>query len=54
MSTYGHLMPDTEERTRRAIDLAFESAEPLLVEGLAADAVEMKDGGMGRETGPDR
>src|SRR5882672_9986127 len=34
-------------------DVAFEHAEPLLIESLAADAVEMEDGGMGGETRPD-
>jgi hypothetical protein len=26
LSTYGHLMPDSEDRTRRAVDAAWEAA----------------------------
>ena len=26
LSTYGHLMPDSEDRTRRAVDLAWSCA----------------------------
>jgi hypothetical protein len=28
LSTYGHLMPDSEDRTRRAIDTAWPSCAP--------------------------
>lgn len=27
LSTYGHLMPDSEERTRRAVDAAWSEGE---------------------------
>ena len=30
LSTYGHLMPDSEDRTRRAIDDAWSSSEDLV------------------------
>lgn len=33
LSTYGHLMPDSEGRTRRAIDIAWSSAPPVPQEG---------------------
>jgi integrase len=28
LSTYGHLMPDSEDRTRRAVDAAWSSGAP--------------------------
>jgi integrase len=30
LSTYGHLMPDCEDRTRRAVDTAWSSSAPLV------------------------
>jgi integrase len=33
LSTYGHLMPDSEERTRRAIDDAWSCAPDVPLEG---------------------
>lgn len=33
LSTYGHLMPDSEDRTRRAIDSAWSSCAPSAPHG---------------------
>lgn len=30
LSTYGHLMPDSEDRTRRAVDTAWSTSAPPL------------------------
>jgi integrase len=36
IQTYGHLVPGTEDRTRRAIDAAWESALDVPLEGKNA------------------